>query len=155
LSTRCARRCPQKGPRERKAETEAAICDLLEQGFAVTKHCDTEQQRVEHHIGMGFVACARDSELALEQVGRLPRLPKHGVQLVGEVGAEHGRRRRLVEGLVYPSGRHAVSFWRAGAAAGCDALRTFGKRILETTLFHTFLKPNLSRTYFPHLGLVE
>ena len=27
---------------DRKAETEHEICNLLEQGFAITKHCDTE-----------------------------------------------------------------------------------------------------------------
>lgn len=77
-----------KGERERKAETEAYICDLLEQGFAVTKHCDTEQQRVEHHIGMGFCAPARDSGM----IGRIGmRLGLHWGTRKKRAGEEKGR----------------------------------------------------------------
>ena len=48
-----------QGPRELKAETEAFICDRLEQGFAETKHCRTEGQRQEHGIGLALVAALR------------------------------------------------------------------------------------------------
>ena len=40
---------------QRDAETEREICNLLEAGLAETKHCRTEQQRIEYHIGLGYV----------------------------------------------------------------------------------------------------
>jgi len=44
-----------KSKAQREAETNAKIVDLLEQGLAETKHCRSEQQRQEFHIGLGYV----------------------------------------------------------------------------------------------------
>ena len=44
-----------KSKAQREADTNAKIVDLLEQGLAETKHCRSEQQRQEFHIGLGYV----------------------------------------------------------------------------------------------------
>ena len=72
----------------RLAETNACIVDRLEQGLAETKHCRTEQQRQQYHIGLGFAAPARDSGM-IARIGR--RLKMHcGARKKG-AGEERGR----------------------------------------------------------------
>ena len=47
---------------QREDETNAKIVDLMEQGLAETKHCRNEQQRVEYHVGLGYVMPPRLTE---------------------------------------------------------------------------------------------
>lgn len=72
----------------RAAEDEKTICDLLEAGFAETQHCRTEQQRVEHHIGLAFVAPVRDSGM-IARIGT--RLGVHWGTRKKLPGQEKGR----------------------------------------------------------------
>ena len=61
LTERVRNALPQSAA-DRDAETNAKIADLLEAGLAETKHCRTEQQRIEYHIGLGYVMPPRVAE---------------------------------------------------------------------------------------------
>ena len=60
-----------KSEADKVAETEHEICNLLEQGFAETKHCRNEQQRQEYGIGLAFCAPPRDSSMIARIATRL------------------------------------------------------------------------------------
>ena len=77
-----------KGERERRAQADEAIADLMEKGLAETKHCRTEQQRQEHGIGLAFIAPARDSGL-IRLIGE--RLHVHWGTRKKREGEERGR----------------------------------------------------------------
>ena len=46
----------------REVETNAKIVMFMKTGFAETKHCRTEQQRQEFHIGLTYVMPPREGE---------------------------------------------------------------------------------------------
>ena len=65
----CAVCCFSGSAAADKAETDAAIVDNLEAGFAETKHCRNEQQRQEHGIGLALVAPERGSRM-IARIGK-------------------------------------------------------------------------------------
>ena len=73
---------------DRQAETEHCIVDLMEQGFNETKHCRTEAQRQQFHIGMGYIAPLRDSKM-IARIGE--RFNLHWGTRSKRAGEEKGR----------------------------------------------------------------